>query len=72
MGDKDQKTETPIASPNFSVGLAEHYIVNDGKQLHMIHADNWECRGNGLVFLREGDKVAWFLTWDWWKRADAC
>jgi hypothetical protein len=69
MGKKNQKAGQQVPC---KVGLAEHYIVNDGKQLHMIHADNWTCGGNGLQFYRADEQIAWFLTWDWWKRADAC
>lgn len=51
--------------------LANLYLVSDGKYVHAVHADNWTCGGNGLTFERDGKRVAWFVRWDWWKRADA-
>ena len=65
--DKSSATDSVSSMPL----LAEHYLVNDGSQLHLINADNWSCGGNGLKFEKDGERVAWFLRWDWWKRVDA-
>jgi len=51
--------------------LASIYLVHDGNDVHTIHADNWTVSGNGLTFARGEERVAWFLKWNWWRRADA-
>ena len=51
--------------------LESIYLVHDGNEVHTIHADDWTVSLNGLTFARGKARVAWFLAWNWWKRADA-
>jgi len=54
-----------------TVSLAGIYLVHDGNEIHTIHADNWCVSADGLMFERNGSRIAWFLQWRWWKRADS-
>ena len=39
----------------------------DGEYVSVL-ADDWECRGSGLIFLVEGIKVAWFINWQHFRK----
>ena len=54
-----------------TVSLAEIYLVHDGSEIHTIRADHWSVSVDGLKFERNESRIAWFLQWRWWKRADA-
>jgi hypothetical protein len=44
------------------------YLINDGNKTHTICAENLIVSGNGLVFEKDGNIVAWFIVWNWWKK----
>lgn len=43
-------------------------LADDGA--HVIQADSWVHDGNGLQFHRDGECVAWFASWLWFKKFD--
>jgi hypothetical protein len=64
---KENEETTGAQLPSSDL-LADYYLVNDGTRIHLMHADDWECGGNGLLFKKEGKIIAWFTRWTWWKR----
>mgnify|MGYP000883092190 FL=1 len=65
------KNKTKTKKTRNKTLLSNTYLINDGNKIHTICADNLIVSGNGLVFEKAGNTVAWFLTWNWWKKADA-
>ncbi len=47
------------------------YEVYSMGAIHSVAADRWVCSGNSLRFEREDKIVAWFQSWDWWKKTDS-
>ena len=47
----------------------KQWLVKDGDGEYVsVLADDWECGGNGLIFLAEGIKVAWFINWQHFRK----
>jgi len=65
------KNTTKTKKTNSKTSPSTIYLVNDGTKIHTICADNLIVSGNGLVFEKAGNTIAWFIVWNWWKKADA-
>lgn len=65
------KNTTKTKKTNSKTSPLTTYLVNDGTKIHTICADSLIVSGNGLVFEKAGNTIAWFIVWDWWKKAGA-
>lgn len=57
------------ASEHSSADL-ERWDVMTEDGLHPIQADQWKSSSAGLQFFRGGECVAWFASWEWFKKFD--
>lgn len=65
------KNKTKTKKTRNKTLLSNTYLINDGNKTHTICAENLIVSGNGLVFEKDGNIVAWFIVWNWWKKVDA-
>lgn len=50
----------------------EIWLVKDTDGEYItVRAHDWECGGNGLVFLVDGEKVAHFIRWSSYRKLNA-